>query len=100
MTRDQQVLEMIRDVIGGFAGELQGYAVFLFGSRAAGTMRERSDFDIGVLGAVPLPVGLFSRIADRLDELPTLCRIDWVDLATVSERFRVEALRRKVVIHG
>ena len=100
MTRDQQVFEMIRDTIAGFADELQGYAVFLFGSRADGTMCARSDFDIGVLGEGPLPVGLFSRIADRLDELPTLYRIDWVDLATVSERFRAEALRRRVRIHG
>lgn len=100
MTREQQVLEMIRDVIRGFTDDLQGYTVFLFGSRAAGTMHPRSDFDIGVLGERPLPVGVFSRVADRLDELPTLYRIDWVDLGTVSERFRTEAMRRRVTLHG
>ena len=100
MTREQQVLDMIRGAIGEFADELQGYTVFLFGSRAAATMHARSDFDIGVLGERPLAAGLFSRVADRLEELPTLYRIDWVDLATVSDRFRAEALRRRVTIHG
>lgn len=100
MTREEQVLEMIRGAIREFADDLQGYSVFLFGSRAAGTMHPRSDFDIGVLGERPLAAGLFSRVADRLEELPTLYRIDWVDLATVSERFRAQALSRKVSIHG
>lgn len=100
MTRDEQILEMIRGVIRRFDSDLQGYSVFLFGSRAAGTARPRSDFDIGVLGDRPLPIGVFSRVADYLEELPTLYRIDWVDLATVSDRVRGEALRRRVPIRG
>ena len=100
MTREEQVLGLIRDAIREFADELQGYTVFLFGSRAAGTMQPRSDFDVGVFGEQPLAPGLFSRVADRLEELPTLYRIDWVDLATVSDRFRAEALRTRVAIHG
>lgn len=99
MTRDEQVLEMIRAAIRRFEADLQGYTVFLFGSRAASTARPRSDFDIGVLGERPLSIGVYSRIADCLEELPTLYRIDWVDLATVSDRFRTEALRRRVVLH-
>jgi len=99
MTREQQVLNMIREVFRQFADELQGHKVYLFGSRAAGAMRPRSDFDIGVLGEEALSSSLFSRIGDRLDALPTLYRIDWVDLTTVSARFRAEAMRRRVLIH-
>ena len=100
MTREEQFPGMIHGVIREYVAELHGYAVFLFGSRAAGTTQPCSDFGIGVLGDAPLPAGVFSRLADRFEELPTLYRIDWVDLATVSGRFRREALRSKVALDG
>ena len=100
MTREEEVFQMIRKTILAFAPELGGCSVFLFGSRASGTMRGRSDFDVGVLGDRPLSPGLFGRIADRLDALPTLYRIDWVDLARVSDGFRAETLRHRRPIHG
>jgi len=78
---------------------LGGRQVVLFGSRAQGKAKSRSDFDLGVVGDTPLPLVDFFAIGDMLDELPTLYRIDWVDLARVSERFRSQALQKVEVIH-
>ena len=99
MSRSDEILAAIRAVLDGFAEELRGYRVVLFGSRATGRARERSDFDIGVSGPSPLPAAVFHRIADRLDEIPTLYRIDWVDLTAASPTFQREALKTTEVLH-
>lgn len=93
MQRTDVVKTMIGDLLRQFASELHGRRVFLFGSRAAGTARERSDFDIGIDGPTPLPSAVKFRIEDRLEQLPTLYKIDVVDFATVSSAFRQYALQ-------
>lgn len=50
MTREGTIKDLIRQEIMKVAPELRGYRIFLFGSRATGNARERSDFDIGILG--------------------------------------------------
>jgi predicted nucleotidyltransferase len=91
--RVTEVMNDIRAVLTASADLLRGHRVVLFGSRAAGTARERSDFDIGVAGDVPLSLAAFYAIADKLDSLRTLYRIDWVDLCRTSDVFREEALK-------
>jgi hypothetical protein len=49
--------------------------VVLFGSRAHGTAKPRSDFDIGVCGASVMPYDDFYSLADQIELLPTLYRI-------------------------
>ena len=70
------------------------YRIFLFGSRAAGTARERSDIDIGIEGPAPVPRVTLAAIEDDLDEAPTLYTIEVVDFARVSETFRQVARDR------
>jgi predicted nucleotidyltransferase len=64
------------------------YRVFLFGSRAAGTARDRSDIDIGIEGPAPVPHATMAAIEDELEEAPTLYTIEVVDFARVPEAFR------------
>lgn len=91
---------MIVDALKSSDEALAGRRVVLFGSRAHGRARERSDFDIGVVGDAPLPLSDYYAIEDKLDALPTLYRIDWVDFARASETFRHRALPGAKVIHG
>ncbi len=97
---EQRIKQMIVEQIERFSAQLEGYRVFLFGSRASGQARERSDFDVGVLGDEPLPVDVFFAIEDAFDRLPTLHTIDWVDFGRVSTKFRREALKHVEVIYG
>jgi len=90
--RPAQIQAMITDVMRRNSGRLQGHRVFLFGSRARGQGRDRSDFDIGVIGDNPLPVQDFYAIEDQLEDLPTLYKIDWVDFNRASDRFRQIAM--------
>jgi len=97
MTEDE-IRRALGDVLERFAPELAGVKVVLFGSRAEGADRERSDVDLGLLGAGQLPAGLVERIRDDLEALPTLIRFDLVDLRRVGASFRKEALRRAEVL--
>jgi predicted nucleotidyltransferase len=72
------------------------YQVFLFGSRARGDARERSDWDIGILGAEEVPGHVLEAIHADLEELPTLHRFDVVDLHSTSDSFRTHALKEIV----
>lgn len=90
---------MIVDLMRANADRLRGHKVVLFGSRAQGNAKPRSDFDLGVVGDAPLPLEDFFAIEDMLDDLPTLFRIDWVDFARVNEQMRAQALRRVEVIY-
>ena len=70
-----------------------GYRVLLFGSFAEGNARSGSDIDIGILGAKPLPQRTLVQIRQKVDDLPTLRKIDIVDLSRASDRFRARALK-------
>ena len=100
MSREEQILLLIVQCIAKFGDSLKGHQVLLIGSRANGTARPKSDFDLGVIGPKPLPLKTFHEIEEALENLPTLFRIDWVDLNKVSEYFRLNALSEGKVIHG
>lgn len=97
--REAEIKDMIRRGLQKFAPALKGYRVFLFGSRVTGAERPRSDFDVGVDGEKELPIATYYEIADMLEELPTLYRVDWVDMQRVSPEFRDRALRAIEVLY-
>ena len=93
MTQENTIKERIRQEIMKVAPELRGYRVFLFGSRATGNARERSDFDVGILGDAPVPLQTFYRIDDLLENIETLYKIDFVDLNRAAPSLKREALK-------
>ncbi len=100
MSEEEAILIAIRKGLEAFEDRLEGYTVILFGSRARRDHGEHSDFDLGVYGLNPLPLDIFYAIGDFLDNLPTLHRIDWVDLNRASPALRKSALSHSVVIDG
>lgn len=62
--------------------------VILFGSRAKGTARERSDIDLAVSG-----VKDYERLMEEIEELPTLYTVDVVDLDTCRNELLMEDIR-------
>lgn len=95
-----RIMEEIRKACARMAADLEGYRVVLFGSRAAGDARDRSDLDVGVLGDAPLPLKTFYEMEDLFDRIETLYRIDWVDLNRVSPEFRREAMKKTETLYG
>ena len=91
MSREQEVKQLIQNAVIHFKPRLKGYHVFFFGSRVAGHSRERSDFDIGISGRGALPIETFSALQDAMDDLPTLYKIDLVDLTRASSALKKQA---------
>ena len=63
--------------------------VILYGSRAKGTSRERSDIDIAVSG-----VDNFDELAAMVEELPTLYSVDLLNIDTCRNVLLLEDIRQ------
>ncbi len=67
------------------------FRIVLFGSRARGTARPDSDWDLGIQGPRPVTGEERQRIRDALEDLPTLHTFDVVDLTTARPALRDSA---------
>lgn len=66
----------------------KNYQVFLFGSRAEGTNRKFSDFDIGITGKIPVDWGTLGLIEEELENSDIPYNIDVVDFMQVGNDFK------------
>jgi len=71
----------------------QEFRLFLFGSRADKTNDARSDVDIGILAGSPINAKQLFTIREKIDEIPTLLKIDFLDFAAVDDKFQNVALK-------
>ncbi len=62
--------------------------MILYGSRAKGTARERSDIDIAVTG-----VDDFDMLAKEVEDLPTLYSVDLLNLDTCRNQLLLEDIK-------
>ena len=62
--------------------------IILYGSRAKGTARERSDIDIAVSG-----VADFDALVEAVEDLPTLYSVDLLNLVTCRNQLLLEDIR-------
>ena len=70
------------------------FAIFLFGSRAAGNAKALSDIDIGILGTEPLPMIVKAHLDAELEESIVPFKIDLIDFYQVDKDFKKEALKK------
>ena len=82
--RAEEVIEEVADLCRQF----QAKKVILYGSRAKGTARERSDIDIAVSG-----VDNFELLVEKVEELPTLYSVDMVNMDTCRNQLLLEDRR-------
>lgn len=62
--------------------------IILYGSRAKGTARERSDIDIAVSG-----VKDFDALVEAVEDLPTLYSVDLLNLDTCRNQLLLEDIK-------
>ena len=70
------------------------FAIFLFGSRAAGNAKPLSDIDIGILWTEPLPMIVMAHLNADLEESIVPFKIDLIDFYQVDKDFKKEALNK------
>ena len=74
------------------------YPVLAFGSRAKGTAKAYSDFDLAIITEQPLSLTKMATLEEAFDESALSIRIDIVDWAATSEPFRKIIEQDKVVV--
>lgn len=79
--------------------DLKNTKVFIFGSRATGTNRPGSDFDIGIKNKEPIPYAKMALISDEVDRLDTLYTVQIVDFNKVTKDFKEVALSKIKIIY-
>ena len=92
-----QLHPAIPDLVQQLSEEPSVQRVLLFGSRARGTARDRSDIDLAI-DAPGASEQEWDRIAVAVDEAETLLRIDLIRLDEASGDFREETEREGVVL--
>ena len=85
IVRAEEVIEEVADLCRQF----QAKKVILYGSRAKGTARERSDIDIAVSG-----VDNFELLVEKVEELPTLYSVNMVNMDTCRNQLLLEDIRQ------
>lgn len=90
--KEEELLLAIKRIIHQHTGDK--VEIVLFGSRATGTAVATSDYDIGIKSARPIAALALARINYEIEELPTLRKIDIVDLSRVAPRFYQTALEQ------
>lgn len=74
------------------------FRILLFGSWATLTSVPTSDVDVGILGEDPVAPLIMARIREDIETLPTLRKVDVVDLRTVDGRLRDRVLQQAVML--
>ena len=89
--KKEDIIQAVQAIVDRHLDET--YSLVLFGSQARGDASATSDIDIGILGPSPVPWHTYLAIRREVSVIPTLRRIDIVDLMGVREEFREQALR-------
>lgn len=90
----QELLASVKAEVGD-----KKFSLFFFGSRVKGAADERADIDVGFLADNSLESSVKWKIKERIDEIPTLYKIDFVDFGNVDNEFRKLAMQKTEVIH-
>lgn len=78
---------------------LAQYEVWAFGSRVKGKAKPYSDLDLAIVSDTPLPLALLAEVAEAFSESDLPWKVDVVDWATTSERFRQVIAEQKLLIN-
>ena len=83
----EEILREILKIIRRYLPE-KDFKIFLFGSWAKESAEPTSDIDIGILGKESVEGLVLIRIKCEIEAIPTLRKIDVVDLKAVDDKFR------------
>lgn len=100
ITIRKKLPERLMDAISelALAYSEKGVQLFIFGSFATQTDEKTSDLDLGVLWETEPSKRLFIELYESVLQLPTIRKIDLVDMSIVDEKFRENALKNAVFL--
>jgi|TARA_Y100001937_G_scaffold10918_1_gene13274 predicted nucleotidyltransferase len=72
--------------------------IWAFGSRVKGNAKPFSDLDLAIISDTPLPLALLAEVAEAFSESDLPWKVDLVDWATTSQRFRQVIAEQKLIL--
>lgn len=72
--------------------------IWAFGSRVKGNAKPFSDLDLAIISDTSLPLALLAEVAEAFSESDLPWKVDLVDWATTSERFRQVIAEQKLAL--
>lgn len=93
----QPILKLIVQVIRRYLPD-ESQRILLFGSWATLEAAPTSDIDIAIAGATAVDPAIMSDIHEEIDKLPTLRKIQIIDVQHVHDRFRDRILSQGQVL--
>jgi|APFre7841882590_1041340.scaffolds.fasta_scaffold50099_2 predicted nucleotidyltransferase len=93
----QPILTRIVQVIRRYL-PAESHRILLFGSWATLEAAPTSDIDIAIEGATAVDSTVMSEIHEEIDKLPTLRKIQIIDIQQVHDRFRDRVLSQGQVL--
>lgn len=91
------ILKLVSQIVRRHVPE-EACRILLFGSWATLEAIPTSDIDIAILGETPLDNLTIARIREEIDGLPTLRKVEVLDLWEVDDRFREKVLQQAEVL--
>jgi len=89
------IQHILTDIAGIVKKEMDmKYKLFLFGSRTSDGHDPKADIDIGIIADKPVEAKTMVSIKEKLEQIPTLLKIDFVDFSSVSQDFRKIAMKK------
>lgn len=76
----------------------KGIRLFIFGSFARSSDHKTSDLDLGVIWSNKRIPKTFTELYRDVQELPTIRKIDLVDMEQVEEKFKNEAMKHALFL--
>jgi len=89
--------QVLRDILRHHIPERE---IWAFGSRVQGKARPYSDLDLVILGDEPLEFSRRGALVEALSDSPLPFKIDLIDWATTSPRFRTIIEGQKLLIQA
>lgn len=86
-----------RKIIAIIRAVLPGVKIYLFGSRATGHFRERSDIDIALDGSKKLDRLDVMEIKDMLEASNIMLHFDILDICAVDEKMKENILKHGII---
>lgn len=89
-----------KEIVAIILAEISPKSIFIFGSRATGEAKKRSDIDIGIIAEKKLTAVEFANIEERIAKISTLLTIELVDFTKRNDTFSKEALKKIELLYG
>ncbi len=93
----QPILEQVTQIVRRHL-PASACRILLFGSWARSDALPTSDIDIGILGEEPVDELTLAQIKEEIDGLPTLRKVEVVDLHLVDDRFRNHVVQQGEIL--